>query len=246
MGGRPCCRRYWCWEPQFLRGVTPAFPTPRPSATSPTKTEGPACPVRLLPTRREPASRFSSGFPTKSRGPSTVSTTTPPTSRSEFRPLGPCRPASPTERAVNKSDASTNNTNQPGDPVAGWSCAVEDTTAGGTVHKVVHYSGPASTLTANASGAQFFAVKATTPSPSVQTRYDETAGNGEGFFVTQTYASGASRYWRPAAGTNPADFPSRLRVLPATLRAPRPPDWCERWRRSEARRRPPAHPLRRP
>lgn len=95
-------------------------------------------------------------------------------------------------------DASTNNTNQPGADVAGWSCEIY-TSAG---HSVIRLWGPQvqAPVTA-ADSAQFFTFGITTPSPSVQTTYNGTGGT-EGFIVDQTYASGERVHWIPSA-----DFP---------------------------------------
>lgn len=93
-----------------------------------------------------------------------------------------------------KSEA-TNNTNQPGADVAGWSC--ETYVSAG--HTVIRWWGPQVTAPATATdSAQFFVFGITTPSPLAQTTYNGTAGT-EGFIVDQTYASGASVHWIPDA-----------------------------------------------
>lgn len=98
------------------------------------------------------------------------------------------------------NDASTNNTNQPGSVVAGWTCALES--AGGRA--VLHWSGPAVLPPATAAdSAQFFVFTVTVPSPASLTTYNGAAGSGtEGFIVDQTYASGEIEHWIPSA-----DFP---------------------------------------
>jgi hypothetical protein len=98
------------------------------------------------------------------------------------------------------NDDTTNFTNQPGDAVAGWTCAItsEDD------HEVLHWSGPQVVSPATAAdSAQFFTFSVTTPSPVEQTTYNGAAGSGtEGFIVDQEYASGEIKYWIPHA-----DFP---------------------------------------
>ena len=90
-------------------------------------------------------------------------------------------------------DASTNNTNQPGADVAGWSCSI--TTAG--ANQVIHWSGPQVQSPATAAdSAQFFVFTITTPMPTVQTTYDGTNGT-QGFIVDQTYAGGEIEHWIP-------------------------------------------------
>lgn len=100
------------------------------------------------------------------------------------------------------NNASTNNTNQPGPDVPGWSCEV--LTESG--HEVVRWSGPqvVSPQTVADSPA-FFVFSVRTPSPATQTTYDGTNGT-EGFIVDQKYASGAVSHWIPNAaypGTAP-------------------------------------------
>ncbi len=106
----------------------------------------------------------------------------------------------PAKKQIN--NASTNNTNQPADNVAGWSC--ELTEQGG--RQVVHWSGPQVTPPATAAdSAQFFVFSVTTPSPAAQTTYNGTLGT-EGFIVDQRYASGETMHWIPNAefpGTPP-------------------------------------------
>jgi hypothetical protein len=101
------------------------------------------------------------------------------------------------------NNASTNNTNQPGSDVPGWSCAILDEAG----HKVLHWSGPQVIAPANeADSAQFFVFSVTTPAPATQTTYDGTNGT-EGFIVDQKYASGETVHWIPNAafpGTPPA------------------------------------------
>ena len=90
-------------------------------------------------------------------------------------------------------DPSTNNTNQPGTDVPGWTCQI--TTAG--ANQVVHWSGPQVQSPATAAdSAQFFLFTVTTPMPEVQTTYNGTAGT-EGFIVDQTYAGGEIEHWIP-------------------------------------------------
>ena len=105
--------------------------------------------------------------------------------------------------------AATNNTNQPGADVAGWSCEILDVAG----HKVVHWSGPQVVAPANESdSAQFFVFSVTTPAPATQTTYDGTNGT-EGFIVDQTYASGAAVHWIPNAafpGTPPVGAESEV------------------------------------
>lgn len=99
----------------------------------------------------------------------------------------------PATKAIN--DATTNNTNQPGDPAAGWTCELIDVAD----HKVLHWSGPQVVAPATAAdSAQFFAFTVTTPSPVAQTTYNGTNGT-EGFIVDQTYASGEAKHWIPNA-----------------------------------------------
>ncbi len=92
-------------------------------------------------------------------------------------------------------DASTNNTNQPGADVAGWTCEVY-VSAG---HSVIHWYGPQVQSPGTvADSAQFFSFAVKTPSPVAQTTYDGTNGT-EGFIVNQTYASGFTSHWIPNA-----------------------------------------------
>jgi hypothetical protein len=96
-----------------------------------------------------------------------------------------------------RNDATTNFTNQPGDPVAGWTCEI--TTAGD--RDVIHWSGPQVVAPATAAdSAQFFSFSVTTPKPVAQTTYNGATGSGtEGFIVDQEYASGEISYWIPHA-----------------------------------------------
>jgi hypothetical protein len=100
------------------------------------------------------------------------------------------------------NNTSTNNTNQPGPDVAGWSCEILDEAG----HKVLHWSGPQVVApSTEADSAQFFVFSVTTPAPAVQTTYDGTNGT-EGFIVDQEYASGEIVRWIPNAafpGTPP-------------------------------------------
>lgn len=129
------------------------------------------------------------------------------------------------------NNAFTFNTNQPGDLVAGWTCAVETRTDG---HKVLHWTGPQAATSAES--AQFFAFTVTTPSPSIVTRYGSLSGSGfetgEGFYSDQIYASGAGgdeagiRHWIPpnapnATIPNPAHTGAPGDTTPATIANPR-------------------------
>jgi hypothetical protein len=100
----------------------------------------------------------------------------------------------------NLNDASTNNTNQPGADVSGWTCQV--VTVGS--HQVLRWTGPQIEFPGTAAdSAQFFVFSVTVPSPAVQTSYSGAAGTGtEGFIVDQYYASGFVSHWIPNA-----DFP---------------------------------------
>jgi hypothetical protein len=81
---------------------------------------------------------------------------------------------------------------QMGTVVPGWSCVIEN--AGG--HQVLHWSGPQVSLPhTSADSAQFFTFPVTVPSPATQTSYGAT-GAPEGFYVKQSYASGATSLWR--------------------------------------------------
>jgi hypothetical protein len=110
---------------------------------------------------------------------------------------------------VQINNASTNNTNQPGADVPGWTCDI--LTVG--PNSVVHWSGPQVVAPANASdSAQFFVFSVTTPAPATQTTYDGTNGT-EGFIVDQRYASGETVHWIPNAafpGTPPVGAESEV------------------------------------
>lgn len=97
---------------------------------------------------------------------------------------------------------STNNTNQPGGVAPGWTCSVNQVAG----RAVVRFTGAPLPQGALASEcAAFFSFTVTTPTPSVQTTYDGTAGT-EGFIVDQTYANGNNSHWYPNAayqGTAP-------------------------------------------
>jgi hypothetical protein len=93
---------------------------------------------------------------------------------------------------TNVNTPETNNTNQPGSAVAGWSCSV--TSSGGNA--VLHWEGPAAET--KDAGAQYFVFQATVPSPETQTTYNGAAGSGtEGFIVDQYYESGDIVHWYP-------------------------------------------------
>jgi hypothetical protein len=100
------------------------------------------------------------------------------------------------------NDPSTNNTNQPGGAVAGWSCE----TFASAGHVVIHFWGPpVATGGLQTASAQYFQFSVTTPSPSTQTTYG--IGGTEGFTVDQTYANGTVSHWYPSSeyvGTYPA------------------------------------------
>lgn len=104
---------------------------------------------------------------------------------------------SPTCGAARKqiNSAATNNTNQPGDVVAGWTCEV--VTENG--RQVLHWHGPQVAAPATfVDSAQFFVFSVTAPSPLVQTTYNGTGGT-EGFIADQQYASGETVHWIPNA-----------------------------------------------
>jgi hypothetical protein len=109
---------------------------------------------------------------------------------------------------TNVNTAETNNTNQPGDPVGGWTCSVQSNGS----NQVLHYEGPAAA--SKDAGAQYFTFGVTVPSPSVQTTYNGAAGSGtEGFIVDQYYESGAIVHWYPDEaypGTPPEGAESEL------------------------------------
>jgi hypothetical protein len=93
------------------------------------------------------------------------------------------------------NNAGTNNTNQPGDTVAGWTCEVLDVNS----HQVLHWSGPQVVAPATASSSvQFVLFDVTVPTPAAQTTYNGTNGT-EGFIVDQVYASGEAVHWIPDA-----------------------------------------------
>jgi hypothetical protein len=100
------------------------------------------------------------------------------------------------------NNPSTNNTNQPGGVAPGWTCSVNQVSG----RSVVRFTGAALPEGALESDcAAFFSFTVTTPTPSVQTTYDGTAGT-EGFIVDQTYADGNNSHWYPSAdyqGTAP-------------------------------------------
>jgi hypothetical protein len=97
------------------------------------------------------------------------------------------------EAETNVRDVTTNDTNQPGDPVAGWSCEILSVAG----HDVVHFSGPQVVSPATADdSAQFFSFRVRTPSPVSQTTYNGTGGT-EGFIIDQEYASGVIEHWIP-------------------------------------------------
>lgn len=96
---------------------------------------------------------------------------------------------------TNKNDVTTNNTNQPGNVVAGWTCMIM--TSG--PNTVLHWSGPPVVSPGtDLDGPAWFEFTVTTPSPAVQTTYNGTAGT-EGFIVEQGYASGEVVRWIPNA-----------------------------------------------
>ncbi len=116
----------------------------------------------------------------------------------EVRAVVPAGWTNPTcgQALLQVKDGSTNNTNQPGAAVAGWSCEI--ITSEG--HQVVRWWGPqVQAPGTQADGAQFFSFSVTTPSPSVQTTYNGADGT-EGFIVDQIYASGAISHWIPSEG----------------------------------------------
>ena len=100
------------------------------------------------------------------------------------------------------NDASTNNTNQPGREVLGWTCEVVTELA----HQVIHWSGPQVKAPKTAAdSAQFFTFSVTAPIPATQTTYNGKNGT-EGFIVDQVYPSGRVVRWVPDAsftGTPP-------------------------------------------
>lgn len=82
--------------------------------------------------------------------------------------------------------ASTDVSNAPGTPVAGWTCVIDNTPAG----QVVHWTG--SQLAAGApvtSRARFFSFQATMPSPATQTSFG-AFGGPPGVYLVETYAGG--------------------------------------------------------
>jgi hypothetical protein len=101
------------------------------------------------------------------------------------------------------NNAGTNNTNQPGADIAGWTCVVDVVDS----HQVLHWSGPQVVAPATASSSvQFVLFDVTVPAPAVQTTYNGKNGT-EGFIVDQVYASGEAVHWIPDAafpGTVPA------------------------------------------
>lgn len=93
------------------------------------------------------------------------------------------------------NNLTTNNTNQPGADVLGWSCEVIDEAG----HQVLHWSGPQVKAPQNASDSvQFVLFNVTVPTPAVQTTYNGKNGT-EGFIVDQAYASGEVVHWIPDA-----------------------------------------------
>ncbi len=93
------------------------------------------------------------------------------------------------------NDATTNNTNQPGADVVGWTCEVLDDAG----HKVLHWSGPQVTVPRTAKDSvQFVIFGVTVPTPAAQTTYNGKGGT-EGFIVDQRYASGETVHWIPDA-----------------------------------------------
>jgi hypothetical protein len=91
------------------------------------------------------------------------------------------------------NNPTTNNTNQPGADVAGWSCEVLDVAG----HQVLHWSGPQVASPQKASDSvQFVLFNVTVPTPAEQTTYNGKNGT-EGFIVDQVYASGEAVHWIP-------------------------------------------------
>ena len=120
-------------------------------------------------------------------------------------PAGWANPACSGAPKKNLNNASTSNTNQPGDDVTGWSCAV--VTEGG--HQVLRWTGPqlANGVAATES-AVWFVFTVTVPSPVVQTTYDGRAGSGtEGFIIDQYYASSVD----PSTGCSPSPCAGSVR-----------------------------------
>ncbi len=133
----------------------------------------------------------------------------------EVRAVVPAGWTDPTcgQALLQVKDGSTNNTNQPGAAVAGWSCEVI-TTQG---HQVVRWWGPqVQAPGTQADGAQFFSFSVTTPKPTVQTSYDGTNGT-EGFIVDQFYASGAVSHWIPSEGYTGSAPPGAVTEVAAGL-----------------------------
>jgi LPXTG-motif cell wall-anchored protein len=93
------------------------------------------------------------------------------------------------------NDASTNNTNQPGAVVPGWTCTL-DTVAS---HQRLTWNAPPNAQPTTADSAQYFVFTVTTPSPSAQTTYNGQNGT-EGFVIDQVYLSGRFVRWVPTAG----------------------------------------------
>lgn len=94
------------------------------------------------------------------------------------------------------SSAATNNTNQPGAVVPGWSCSVITENS----RKVLHWTGPQVVPPkTSADSAQFFIFTVTTPNPASKTTYNGANGT-EGFIADQRYASGDTMHWIPSAG----------------------------------------------
>jgi len=94
----------------------------------------------------------------------------------------------------NLKDDTTNQTNQPGAVVSGWSCAIETVAA----HSVLHFSGPQVVAPVGiADSAQYFSFDITVPAPATQTTYNGLNGT-EGFIVDQMYAGNEMVHWIPS------------------------------------------------
>lgn len=119
-----------------------------------------------------------------------------------------CGPAKKNFRDV----VATNDTNQPGADVPGWTCEITTDAAG---HQVIHWS-TATPATVGADSAQFFVFNITTPSPFVQTTYNSTAGN-EGFVIDQAYVGGDIVHWVPSTDMPSVPPPDSITEIAANL-----------------------------
>ncbi|MGH3871095.1 MAG: hypothetical protein ACRDSR_06185 [Pseudonocardiaceae bacterium] len=87
---------------------------------------------------------------------------------------------------------------QVGTVVPGWTCVIETVND----HQVLHWHGlQVSPIQTEADSAQFLTFPVTVPSPATTTSYGATGSTGEGFYIEQIYADGATSLWRTPNST---------------------------------------------